>query len=101
MRVAFSKDLAALDLDLGKEQQGENFYQIGGPFSLDLEVPPSYTLRTLLPQRRNQASAVFIFSICVSAAMNEVVGHSAYVRVNVCTCDLFTRNGAERNFLLW
>lgn len=33
--------------------------------------------------------------------MNEVVGHSAYVCVNVYTCDPFTRDGAERNFLLW
>lgn len=40
------------------------------------------------------------FSMCVSAAMNEVVGHSAYVCANVYTCDPFTRGGAEGNFLL-
>lgn len=47
MRVASSKELAALDL--GKDKPGESYYQIKGPFSPPaLEIPPSYTLRTPL-----------------------------------------------------
>lgn len=100
MIVASSKELTVLDL--GKEQQGESYYQIKGPFSPDLGVPPSYTLRTPLPQCRNLAQQyLFFFSICVSAAMDESIGHFAYVRVNVYTCDPFVRDGAERHFLFW
>lgn len=50
VRVASSKEVAALNL--GKEQQGEN-YENKRTLSLDLGVPPSYTLRTPLPQCRN------------------------------------------------
>lgn len=46
MRVASSKELAALDL--GEETPGESYYQIKGPFAPALEIPPSYTLRTPL-----------------------------------------------------
>lgn len=99
MRVAYSKELAALDL--GKEQQDESYYQIGEPFSPDLGVPQAYTLRIPFTPYRSQASTVVFFSISVSAAMDEIVSHSAYVCVNVCTCDHFIRDGAERHFLVW
>lgn len=62
--VASSKELTVLDL--GKEQQGESYYQIKGPFSPDLGVPPSYTLRTPLPQCRNLAQQYLFFFLYVS-----------------------------------
>lgn len=96
VRVA-SKELAVLDL--GKEQQGENYYQMKGPFSPDLGVSPSSTLRPLSPNARIEHQQYLFFPICVSAAMD--IGHFAYVCVNVYPCDPFGRSGTDRHFLLW
>lgn len=74
--------------------------KIKGPSPLTLESLQVTPSGPLYPNAGISHQWYLFFSICVSAAMDEIVGHFAYVCVSVYLCDPFIRDGAERHFLL-